>query len=411
MGHVGPDAVRALRLVRLCDWAGAGSMARAGLFSRAATLACLAVAALLALPAGPALGQAGGSGAVPVTVIKVQRQDVPEFARGIGTVQAYRSVLVRARVDGTLDKIAFREGQTVKPGDLLAEIDPRPYAATLAQARAKRAADAAQLDNARRDLTRYAALMRTNFASRQQVDTQQALVNQDAANIEGDDANIAAAALNLSFCSITAPIQGVVGLRLVDIGNLIHATDTSGIVSITQIHPIALVFTLPQDQLPAVRDAMDTAAGPQGDSQHAPLPVIAVTSEDGKELSRGHLITINNSIDTSTGTITLKAEFANLDNRLWPGQFVGAKLQLAVAHNALTLPPAAVQHGPDGLYVYVVKSDNTVAKQDVQIGYQDETASLIKDGLQGGESVVLSGQLRLQPGTKVDPHLQGGAKS
>jgi multidrug efflux system membrane fusion protein len=203
----------------------------------------------------------------------------------------------------------------------------------------------------------------------------------------------------------------VVGLRLVDIGNLIHATDTSGIVSITQIHPIALVFTLPQDQLPAVRDAMDTAAGPQGDSQHAPLPVIAVTSEDGKELSRGHLITINNSIDTSTGTITLKAEFANLDNRLWPGQFVGAKLQLAVAHNALTLPPAAVQHGPDGLYVYVVKSDNTVAKQDVQIGYQDETASLIKDGLQGGESVVLSGQLRLQPGTKVDPHLQGGAKS
>jgi multidrug efflux system membrane fusion protein len=341
----------------------------------------------------------------------VQRQDVPEFARGIGTVQAYRSVLVRARVDGTLDKIAFREGQNVKPGDLLAEIDPRPYAATLAQARAKRAADAAQLDNARRDLTRYAALMRTNFASRQQVDTQQALVNQDAANIEGDDANIAAAALNLSFCSITAPIQGVVGLRLVDIGNLIHATDTSGIVSITQIHPIALVFTLPQDQLPAVRDAMDTAAGPQGDSQHAPLPVIAVTSEDGKELSRGHLITINNSIDTSTGTITLKAEFANLDNRLWPGQFVGAKLQLAVAHNALTLPPAAVQHGPDGLYVYVVKSDNTVAKQDVQIGYQDETASLIKDGLQGGESVVLSGQLRLQPGTKVDPHLQGGAKS
>ncbi len=411
MGHVGPDAVRALRLVRLCDWAGAGSMARAGLFSRAATLACLAVAGLLALPAGPARGQAGGSGAVPVTVIKVQRQDVPEFARGIGTVQAYRSVLVRARVDGTLDKIAFREGQTVKPGDLLAEIDPRPYAATLAQARAKRAADAAQLDNARRDLTRYAALMRTNFASRQQVDTQQALVNQDAANIEGDDANIAAAALNLSFCSITAPIQGVVGLRLVDIGNLIHATDTSGIVSITQIHPIALVFTLPQDQLPAVRDAMDTAAGPQGDSQHAPLPVIAVTSEDGKELSRGHLITINNSIDTSTGTITLKAEFANLDNRLWPGQFVGAKLQLAVAHNALTLPPAAVQHGPDGLYVYVVKSDNTVAKQDVQIGYQDETAGLIKDGLQGGESVVLSGQLRLQPGTKVDPHLQGGAKS
>ncbi len=358
--------------------------------------ACLAFGLAMAAPLGQARAQSGAaapSAAVPVTVVKVQRQDLPEFAQGIGTVQAYRSVLVRARVDGTLDTIAFREGQAVKPGDLLAEIDPRPYAATLDQARAKLAGDQAQLANAKRDLARYSALARTNFASRQQVDTQLALVDTDSANIQADDANIAAAALNLSFCRITSPIDGVVGLRLVDIGNLIHATDTTGIVSITQIHPIALVFTLPQDQLPAVRDAM---------TQGAKLPVMALTSDGGRVLSRGVLLTPNNSIDTTTGTISLKAEFANADNHLWPGQFVAAKLQLAVVHNALTLPPSAVQHGPDGLYVYVVKADNTVDKQAVQVGYQDETAALITDGLADGQTVVLSGQLRLQPGAKVE---------
>jgi len=373
-------------------------------------LLAIAVGSGLVLGLDHARAQAGGAAppeAVPVTVVKVRKQDVPEYARGIGLVQAYRSVLVRARVDGTLNTIGFREGQEVNPGDLLAEIDPRPYAAALAQAQAKRAADQAQLENARRDLVRYASLARTNFASRQQVDTQEALVNQYVATIQGDDANIVSAGLNLSFCRITAPIQGVVGLRLVDIGNLIHATDTTGIVSITQVHPIALVFTLPQDQLPSVRDAMDKA----GNSQSAALPVIAVTSEDGKLLSRGKLLTINNSIDTTTGTITLKAEFANTDNKLWPGQFVAAKLQLSVAHQALTLPPSAVQHGPDGLYVYVVKPDTTVAKQSVEIGYQDESAALVTDGLAGGETVVLSGQLRLQPGTRVDAKMQDAAKS
>ena len=352
-----------------------------------------------------------GANAVPVTVVKVQRRDVPEFARGIGNVQAYRAVLVRARVDGTLDKIAFREGQEVKPGDLLAEIDPRPYAATLAQARAKRAGDVAQIDNARRDLARYANLSRTNYASRQQVDTQQALVEQDLANIQADDANIDAAALNLSFCQITSPIQGVVGLKLVDIGNLIHATDTTGIVNITQVHPISLVFTLPQDELPSLREAMAREAAKAGGEasrfdQRVPLPVTAVTSEDGKLLSEGHLLTPNNSIDTTTGTISLKAEFANTDNKLWPGQFVAAKLQLGVAHDALTLPPSAVQHGPDGLYVFIVKPDNTVTRQIVGVGYQDEAAAVITNGLQGSETVVLSGQLRLQAGTKVDPHMQ-----
>jgi multidrug efflux system membrane fusion protein len=354
---------------------------------------------------------AAQSDAVPVTAIKVQKQDLAEYAQGIGTVQAYRSVLVRARVDGTLETVAFREGQEVKPGDLLAEIDPRPYAAVLDQARAKLAGDQAQLANAKRDLVRYSNLARTNFASRQQVDTQLALVDTDAANIEADDANIAAAALNLSFCRITSPIEGVVGLRLVDIGNLIHSTDTTGIVSITQVHPIALVFTLPQDQLPAVRDAMARELTKTGEptgpfDQRVPLPVIALTSDGGRVLSHGHLLTPNNSIDTTTGTISLKAEFANADNRLWPGQFVAAKLRLAVAHDALTVPPAAVQHGPDGLYVYVVKPDNTVEKQAVRVGYQDEQAMLITDGLTAGQTVVLSGQLRLQPGTRVDTRPQ-----
>jgi multidrug efflux system membrane fusion protein len=371
-------------------------------------------AAILGLVLACGLSQASAqspSGAVPVTAVKVQKQDLPEYAAGIGTVQAYRSVLVRARVDGTLENIAFREGQEVKPGDLLAEIDPRPYAATLDQARAKLAGDQAQLQNARRDLARYSDLARTNFASRQQVDTQLAQVDTDNANIQADEANIAAAALNLSFCHITSPIEGVVGLRLVDIGNLIHATDTTGIVTITQVHPIALVFTLPQDQFPAVREAMDRELAKNGQptdkfDQRVPLPVIALTSDSGKVLSHGNLLTPNNSIDTTTGTISLKAEFANTDNRLWPGQFVAAKLQLTVAHNVLTLPPAAIQHGPDGLYVYVVKPDNTVDKQDVQLGYQDEQAVQVTDGLAEGQTVVLSGQLRLQPGTKVDTHPQ-----
>ena len=330
----------------------------------------------------------------PVTTTRVQRQDLPEYTRGIGTVQAYRQVLVRARVDGNLDTIAFREGQEVHPGDLLAQIDPRPYAAALAQAEAKRASDQAMVANATRDLARYASLVRTNVASRQQVDTQQALVAQDQANIQGDDAAIASAALNLNYCRITAPIEGVVGLRLVDIGNLIHATDATGIVSITQIHPISLVFTLPQDELPAIRAAMAASNG---------TPAVAATNQDGTAiLSQGHLAAINNSIDTATGTITLKADFANTDNRLWPGQFATGRLQLAIAHGALTLPPQAIQHGPDGLFVYTVKPDSTIGRVDVAIGYQDDGAAVITKGVSEGETVVLSGQLRVQPGMKVE---------
>ncbi len=355
----------------------------------------LGYAAIVAFGASHALADPP----TPVTVARVSRQDVPEYVQGIGTVQAYRSVLVRARVDGTLEKIAFREGQTVHPGDLLAQIDPRPYAAALAQAQAKRASDQAQIDNARRDLARYAALVRTAVASRQQVDTQQATVSQETANLAGDEAAIASAALNLSFCRIEAPIEGVVGLRLIDIGNLIHATDASGIVGITQVHPISLMFTLPEDELPQLREAM-----------RGGMPPVTAMAQDGTTpLAEGTLVTINNSIDTQTGTITLKAEFPNLDDTLWPGQFSTGRLRLRVARGALTVPPQAVQHGPDGLYVYVVSSDGTAERRDVKVGYQDANAAIIGEGLHDGDTVVVSGQLRLQPGMRVDARQQNGS--
>ena len=350
------------------------------------------LAAALSLGWAPAaMAQQAGQAAVPVSVGHARRQDVPVFARGIGTVQALNAVLIRARVDGPIEKIAFREGQTVKVGDPIATIDPRPYAATLAQAQARRAADVAALHNAQLDLGRYSALARTNFASRQQVDTQQASVEQDQANIQGDDAAIATAALNLSFCDIRSPIDGVVGLRQIDVGNLVHATDTNGIVTITQVQPITLVFTLPQSALPQVQDAM----------QWGTPRVLAYTSDDGTELSEGSLITPNNTIDTTTGTISLKAQFTNPDRRLWPGEFVDAHIQLGLEKNVVTVPPAAIQHGPDDLYVYVVKPDQTVTRQNVKVGYEDEGVAVITDGLSGNEQVVTNGQVRLQPGSHV----------
>lgn len=338
--------------------------------------------------------------APPVTVAAAKRGDVPLFASGVGNVRANLSVLIRARVDGQIDKIEFTEGQDVKPGDAITEIDPRPYQAILAQAQAKRAADQAQLENAQLDEKRYAALARTNFASQQQLDTQQALVRQTQASLIGDDAAIQAAALNLSFCYITSPIRGVVGLRLVDVGNLVHATDSTGIVTITQVEPIAVYFTLPESEFPKVRDAMN-AAGRNGE-----VRVLAFAEGGGRELSEGSLLAPDNSIDTTTGTITLKAMFANRNRALWPGQFIDAHIQLGVAHDAVTVPTDAVQHAPDALYVYIVKPDHTAVRQDVKTGYAGEGQTVITDGLQGGEQVIVSGQLRVTSGNKVDPRPQ-----
>jgi multidrug efflux system membrane fusion protein len=337
-----------------------------------------------------AVAQSAPTG-IPVQVAAVKRADVPVVLRNIGAVQAFQSVLVRARVDGTLDKIFFTEGQDVKPGDKLAQIDPRPYAAVLAQAVAKKASDEAQLANAQRDLSRYTNLAAKDFASRQQVDTQVAMVAQFTASLQGDDAAIAAAKLNLDFTNITSPIDGRVGLRQVDVGNLIHATDTSGLVTITQIHPIAVIFTLPQDTLPRIQAAMAKAK----------LQTVAYTSDDKTVLGQGELLTTDNTIDATTGTIRLKAVFNNPDNKLWPGQFVNVRLLIGTIDGALTVPSPAIQRGPNGLFVYVVKSDSTVALQLVDVRQDDGSVAVIDKGLDDGAQIVISGQSRLQNGVKV----------
>ena len=348
--------------------------------------------ALIAMIAAPAAAQQGPG--VPVGLGKASRQDVPIFISGIGTVQPFQSVLVRARVDGTLDRIAFTEGQSVAEGDFLAEIDPRPYQAALDQAVAKKASDVALLTNNKRDLARYADLAKNDFASRQSVDTQTTSVAQSTANIQNDDATIAAAKLNLDFTRITAPFAGRVGLRKVDPGNLIHASDSTGIVTINQIKPIAVIFTLPQDNLPGVQDAVHAQSN---------LPVLAYASDGTTKLGTGALLTVDNTIDVATGTIKLKAVFPNADERLWPGQFINAHLQLSIAHNAVVVPSTAVLRGPDGLYVYMVKSGDVAAVQPIKMGQDDGHLAVVTDGLAGTETVVISGQSRLTDGTKVAP--------
>jgi membrane fusion protein, multidrug efflux system len=357
----------------------------------AVAVAVVAVRASSAQRAHAVQGATTADPLVPAVTAKAMRQDVPIYATGIGTVEAYQSVLVRARVDGTMTQFPVREGQEVKLGDLIAVIDPRPYQAALDQATAKKAQDEAQLANARLDLTRFQSLATQDFASRQQVDTQQALVNQFVAAIAGDSAAIEAAQLNVAYCFITSPVDGRVGLRLVDPGNLIHATDTTGIVTITQIHPISVTFTLPQEELPRVQ--IDMAQGTSS--------VLAYASDDRTELGQGTLLTPDNTIDASTGTIRLKATFPNKDGKLWPGQFINAHLQIGVARNAVTIPPPAIEHGPDGLYVYVVKPDTTIALAAVSIGYQNDKLVVVSSGLAGGEDVVVDGQSRLQAGTRV----------
>jgi multidrug efflux system membrane fusion protein len=349
----------------------------------------LALAAL-AIPTATALAQVPG-GAVPVTTATAKRQDFEVYLRGLGQVQALNSVLMRARVDGTLEQVPVKEGQMVKANDLVAVIDPRPYQAMLDQANAKLAQDQADLQNARLDLQRYTSLMKTDYASRQQVDTQQALVNHDSAAIIGDQAAVEAAKLNVSYAYILSPIDGRVGLRQVDPGNMIHSSEATGILTITQVQPIAATFTLPQDLLPQVTKAM--AAGP--------VKTLAYNGDDKTLLDTGTLLTPDNSIDTSTGTIKLKATFPNTSDLLWPGQFVNVRVLVSVQKNVVTVPTTAVMHGPAGLYAYVVKPDATVVRQDVTVGLDDGTTTVVTAGLSEGDTVVVAGQSRLQTGTKV----------
>lgn len=328
---------------------------------------------------------------VPVSVTKVVRKDVPLIIRGLGTAQAYYSVLLRPQVDGRILEIAVTEGQDVRKGDLLAVIDPRPYQATLDAAMAKKQQDEAQLANAKLDLERYSTLANKNFASRQQVETQQALVKQVTALVAVDAALVQTAQVNLSFCTILAPFDGRVGLRSADPGMFVRAAEAASIMPVAQIRPIAMTFTVPQDQLPAIQRAM--AAG---------KPSVAAYTPDNKQLlDKGELLTIDNAIDATTGTIKVKAVFPNANYALWPGQFANTQLLVGATEGALIVPSAAVQHGQGRLYVYVIKEDKTAEARTVEIGRDDGVVAIIAKGLEEGQTVVTDGHARLRNGSLV----------
>jgi multidrug efflux system membrane fusion protein len=339
----------------------------------------------------PVLAEAQGVPAVPVTVTTATKQDVPLWLRGLGTVQAYYAVQLRPRVDGTLTQVPVAEGQDVKKGDLLAVIDPRPYQAILDAAVAKKQQDQAQMANAQTDMARYASLVQKDFASRQQLDTQQAMVKQFSAAIVGDDAQIEAAQLNLSFCYIIAPFDGRIGLRNVDPGNIVHSAEPTPIISVMQIHPISVTFTLPQDNLPAINAAM----------AQKQLDVVVYAGDNKTELDRGTLLTPDNTIDTTTGTIKMKAIFPNKLNTLWPGQFVNAWLLLGTQADVVAIANSTVQHGPNGLYVYQVGSNDTVTMQPIVVAREEGGVSVVSSGLAAGAKVVATGQSRLQAGSRV----------
>jgi membrane fusion protein, multidrug efflux system len=327
--------------------------------------------------------------AVPVTIATVEKADFPVYLTGLGTVQGFNTVQVRTRVDGQIDKIAFQEGQLVKEGDLLAEIDPRPFQATLDQAKAKKAQDEANLANANLDLQRYTKL--GEFATRQQTDTQRSTVAQLTAQIAADDAAISNAQTQLDYTQIKSPITGIVGLRQVDVGNIVNAATQTGIVSVAQIEPIAVIFTAPEDQLPYISEAQKVS----------PLKVIAITTDGKKPLADGTLAVINNQVDTTSGTIRLKAVFDNKTHTLWPGQSVSTRLLVKTLRDAMVVPDDAIQHSTNGLYAYAVSQDNKAELRKVKVSQSIDGRSVVDEGLKPGERVITGGQFKVQPGTIV----------
>lgn len=333
----------------------------------------------------------GGEVAVPVMTDKARRADVPVFLAGLGTVQAFNSVLIKPRVDGQIVKIRFEEGKDVHAGDVLIEIDPAPFEAVLAQAEANKLKDQAQLGNVRHDLARYTDLAKNGAVTAQQLDTTRALVAQTEAIVKADQALIDTAQVQLNYSTIRSPIDGRVGTRLVDAGNIVKASDTTGIVSINQIHPIFVSFALPADSLPQL-----SAASKTGDV------VVTALDRDGRTLATGVLAVIDNQINPATGTINYKAKFENGDDVLWPGQFVNLRIQLAVRRNVIAVPVTAVQQGPDGPYAFVVDDDRIVQKRPLKVGVLNKTIAIIDGGLQAGEQIVTDGQYRIQAGSKVE---------
>jgi len=329
---------------------------------------------------------------VPVISGQVVARDVALNLTGIGTVQAYNTVTIRARVDGELVNVAFHEGSDVKKGDLLAQIDPRPYQAALDNALATLAKDQAALANAKRDLSRYQDTAGKGYSSRQQLDTQTMMVDSAQAQIQADNATIENARVQLGYTTITSPLDGVTGIRLIDQGNIIHAADASGLVVVTQLQPISVIFTLPQSELPQI-----AAARAKG----ASLTAAALDGDGVTELDQGTLALIDNQIDPATGTIKLKANFPNDRRTLWPGQFVNVRLQVGTVHDGLTVASRVIQRGPKGFFAFVIRPDNTVEMRPVETGQNDRGQVLVTKGLSPGERVVVDGQLRLQPGTQV----------
>jgi multidrug efflux system membrane fusion protein len=347
-------------------------------------------------------GGPGGPLVVPVVVATAQRGDLPVYFNGLGTVTAFNTVTVRSRVDGQIVKINFTEGQMVHQGDSLLEIDPRPYQVQLEQAEGQLAKDQAQLRDVQVDYQRYQLLFKEGVIPKQQVDTQQAQVGQFEGAIKADQAVIDNAKLQLVYAHVTAPISGRVGLRLVDMGNIVHASDTTGLLVITQLQPIAVIFALPQDQLSQVLAKL------HGNQQ---LPVDAYDRDDTTKIATGKLLTIDNQIDTTTGTYKLKSIFNNEKNDLFPNQFVNVHLLVDMKHNMTIVPTPAIQRGPQGTYVYVMQPDNIVKIAPVTVALSTSNSVGITSGIQPGDVVVTDGTDKLQEGSKVEPHSATGGST
>jgi multidrug efflux system membrane fusion protein len=337
--------------------------------------------------------------AIPVTVASVAKADFPVYLTGLGTVQGFNTVTVRTRVDGQINQIAFKEGQLVKEGDLIAQVDPRPFQAVLDQAKAKKTQDEANLANAQRDLQRSTKL--GEFATKQTVDTQTANVQQLTAQIAADDAAIFNAQTQLDYASIRAPITGITGIRQVDVGNIVNAATQTGIVTIAQVEPISVIFTAPENQLPDIAAAL---------RQHE-TKVTALTADGRKVLSEGTLSLMNNQVDTTSGTIRLKATFDNKDHALWPGLSVSTRLLISTIKDATVIPDDAVQHGTDGLYVFVVAEGNKADVRKIKVGPSTDGKTLIESGLSAGDQVVTRGQYRVQPGSPLAVNVANSGQS
>jgi membrane fusion protein, multidrug efflux system len=336
---------------------------------------------------------AAGPRAVSVAIAKAQSQDMPVYLVGLGSVTAFNTANIKSRVDGEIMEVNFKEGQFVKKGELLIVIDPRPYQVQLEQMQAQLFKDQASLRDAKLNLDRYTTLIPSGSIAQQQVDTQKATVDQLDGQVRTDQAQIDNAKLQITYCHITAPFDGRVGLRQVDPGNIVHATDTNPMLILTQLQPIAVIFTLPEDVLPRVAQHM----------KNATLSVEALNRDDQTKLATGKLLTIDNEIDQTTGTAKLKAVFDNKDDQLWPNQFVNARLLLEVRKNSTVVPTAAVQRGPDGTFVYAVKADNTVEVRNVTVALTQGDQTAIASGISPGDTVVTDGQDKLQGGSKIEP--------